>query len=634
MQITIKKIGYLLLGLSVIGLIITIIIILKPSKGGGGIAPCPHNKQLHTCPGRAPECGEFCRSDQVWDCDKKKCVCKTGKSCENDTVCCPDCENDICCIKDRQITPPGQTKPQCCAPGTAPDKTKTKCNTFCGNSQKPCDDTSECMNISGLSEKAYNDLKKAYEGDASWRGSTPPTAAGKSDGQIFFCREQSTCQFQNPQFLPELVNNTTPFYNFSGAHGTIGTEICFPKDPRSSDPNKCFAITDSNTCNKDGNCHWDDIFTRYSNDETNTAELLKKWITYKGESQSGYYCGDTSTPFARIVTTPEGRGSKCTWQDCLNHISNTGTTQVNWDSTKGRCHALKTIPGTAAGGIQKMVTCTDKANPVPECSKKGDHVPGYIECTGRGSPCDECRAKGQFVKATSCTTQDWQFKPCTAKEGSINTQVLHWVGKNNATASGLNCDGGDCSNCGTNKYCGNCPFGCNDTTNSACYSQLNPLDAKMGNRGGVDSQTGLACDSTGQYNKIGDKYLCSNDGTCEQISVPSSVPATGRLYDNLSDCKGAPCRAKSPGTATAVAGYGDACTLWPWNCCYHCNFEQGQNNCNNGYKPTLTKTRGSDVNCWVGSCGGNCCDAADTNCCDQAKSVAVCAPSTYGPHTW
>ena len=135
--------------------------------------------------------------------------------------------------------------------------------------------------------------------------------------------------------------------------------------------------------------------------------------------------------------------------------------------------------------------------------------------------------------------------------------------------------------------------------------------------------------------KIGDKYLCSDNGTCEQISGLSSVPVTGRLYDSLDDCRNAPCRATSPGTATAVAVEASNCSAAPWDgCCFHCNFGQGQNNCNMGYKPTLTKTKGNDVHCWFGSCGDNCCSAADTNCCDQATTIGTCAPSTYGPHTW
>ena len=486
---------------------------------------CNPPKTRYICGDNTIQCIDPCAPGFTWDCISKKCICTTGNTlCENGKTCCATCFNDICCAANQQIINPDGTF-GCCNPGTKPSKDQKSCGAVCGTSQIPCNNGQECTQITNLSRDVYDDMNSKYARDDNWRGSvwnSDPAGSGSGSGSVSFCSDPPKCIFSEPSALPwaDVTNGAYTYYDFSGTSGDDGDNLCFPVKEADTD---CYSKIREECFDTDGRCEWLNILDEYaksdsSGDPINTK--LQAWLAYKGQSNNGFYCGNTQNPFARLEKVT-GNGT-CYWQDCINHITNKGTTKVIWDSTKNLCTALK--GGTENGGIQGNVQCTEPGKPCSSCQKEGDFV-NCIKCTEDGKPCSNCKV-GQYIPQSLCQSSDWEFKQCAPIVNGVETSVLK-----------SSC-GGDCSKCSEGEYCGNCPWGGNDPSNPDDYSSSDP-PLKHGGASGKDN---LYCYSNGQVQQLKPRYYRATEppsgNSCITSGANCKNPGKSICLESTIECKG------------------------------------------------------------------------------------------------
>ena len=504
-------------------IVITAIIIylyLKPTSPFPSIV-CDSPKTRYKCGDGTIQCIDPCAPGFKWDCISKKCVCTTGNTlCEKGKICCATCFNDVCCAQGQQIINQDGTF-GCCNPGTKPTQDKKSCGAVCGIQGVPCNEGQDCTQITNLSKGVYDDMNSKYGGDVNWRGSTWDTT-----GSISFCSDPPKCMFSEPSGLPwaDVTNGAFTYYDFSGTGGDSGDNLCFPVKTGDND---CYSKIGSEKCGETpGKCEWLNILDEYAKSDSSGNPINKKmqdWLAYKGQSNNGFYCGDTRNPFARLEKVT-GNGT-CSWQDCINHITNKGTTKVIWDSGKNLCVALK--GGTENGGIQGSIQCTGPGKPCSSCKKEGDFV-DCIKCTGDGTPCSNCKV-GLWVPKSECPSTNWEFKPCTAIVNGIETSVLK-----SSCASGV----GNCSKCSSGEYCGNCPWGGNDPKNSNYYSSNDPPLI----HGGSSGRDNLYCYNNGQIQQLKPKYYRATQppsgNACITPGNNCKIPGKSICLESTIECNG------------------------------------------------------------------------------------------------
>jgi len=432
------------------------------------------NQVIQTCADNTTQCGDKCDDEKTWDCVNKKCVCKSGTTLCGGTKCCEVCTKDVCCSEDNQIQAPDGTY-KCCNPGTQPNGDKTACISTCGNGT--CTDGQECIRITNLSQSAYDDLENKYCKDPNFKG-------GSCDDinevcNVSLCSSGTSCKWNDDSEigLPFITSGGKTYYDFTGI-GLDGDSLCYPN---SSNDNSCYNNTIEDDCSKNANCKWlPSIINNYSTDADGTKTILQNWQKFISKSPEGYYCGDSTQPFARLEQISNSTG--CGWQDCINRMSNKGTTQVIWDGAK--CTAL--IGGTSDGGIGGQILCTGVGEPCSSCTGVGTYG-DCIKCTGVGEPCTNCKDGVTYISKSDCLSNNWEFKPCAPVINGINTSVL----KYSCSSSDSDCS---CSNQDKGIYCGNCPWGGNDSTN-ALYYTVDPLVNKASYG---EQQDGVVCHSDNQ----------------------------------------------------------------------------------------------------------------------------------------
>jgi hypothetical protein len=487
---------------------------------------CDSPKIRKICPDNTIQCIDVCEPGKSWDCTQKKCICNEGTSlCNKSTMCCEQCQNDVCCSADRQIQNSDGSY-ACCNPGAVPNPSKNECTSICGlgNYQNGCDINQECVLIDNLSQTSYDNIKNLGENDPNWRGSIWDDTT--KTGKISFCSGKPTCSWENAKSLPYVDSATGAYtyYNFSGASGENGEELCFPRDI-SDTSGDCYSNKSEMDCNND-RCQWLNILNEYATDDNKTTTLLNNWTTFKNQSTDGYYCGDKTTPYARLekVSEQSQQYGQCSWQDCVSRVSNNGTVQVVWDDTNKICTALK--GGTTEGGIQNLVQCTGLGEPCSSCEQAGEYV-DCIKCIGKNNPCQTCKSEGDYTPRENCKKSNWEFKPCVPNNDQVISQVFNY----------------NCENCDEKTtYSGNCPWGGNDSTNNNEYTKDETLG---GLYHGEENTNHQSCYSDGQI-RIPTK-VCYNASTspsehgsiCKQDIGNNCTEKSYNTYDQCVDAN--PC---------------------------------------------------------------------------------------------
>ena len=481
------------------------------------------NQVIQTCADNTSQCGDKCDDEKMWDCVSKKCVCKSGTTlCVGGTKCCEVCTKDVCCSEDNQIKAPDGTY-QCCNPGTQPNADKTACISICGNGT--CTDGQECIQITNLSQSAYDDLENTYCKDPNFKGGS--CDAINKVCNVSLCSNGASCQWNDNEIgLPWITSGAKTYYDFSGI-GLDGDSLCYPN---SSNDNSCYNNTIEYDCSKNANCVWvPSIIQSYSSDALGTKTILQNWQKFMSKSPEGYYCGDSTQPFARLEQISSTSG--CGWQDCINRMSNKGTTQVIWDSVNNTCTSL--IGGTSDGGIGGKILCTGVGEPCSNCTGVGTYG-DCIKCTGDGEPCSNCTT-GTYISKSECLSNNWEFKPCARVINGINTSVL----KYSCSDSSSDCS---CGNQDKGIFCGNCPWGGNDSGNPLYY-KVDPLvnNASYGETqdGGTN---GFVCHSDNQIKLPPVEGWVYNGKNFPDIDCNFQVVTDGEIgYPDRQSCMDATC---------------------------------------------------------------------------------------------
>ena len=472
----------------IVGLIV-IFVLTKPKPQPTPVT-CKDDETRISCDGEIV-CAPKCSDDRYYDCNTRKCQCKTPKiSCQGDSVCCDVCENDTCCTSDRQIIVDG--KISCCGPGTYPDAdTKTKCLTVCGIEGGPCGLNQECNKITGLSKATYDDMIEKHSSEDTWRGSKWDDIS--KSGEVYFCSDPPKCMWTESQALPHAVGDAYTNYDMSGLSGEGFNSLCLPKDGDTS----CYGKAQS-SCDSD-KCDWVNVLDSYSKDDTALEKRLNDWNNSQGRSVLGYYCGSSGRSWGRLQKVIKDPASaECKWQDCYNRLSNTGTVDIVWDESNNTCSALKSANTNT--GIQSLVKCKGPGDPCSSCIKADDYA-NCIKCNKQGDPCKECEDR-EFIPADKCTsTIGWKFQDCEPD----NKNVL----KYDSTQT---------------ENFGNCPWGCNDPNSQQCMNTIGDAPYVFGQELAGTSEV---CYNDGQVKNFNPNYW--------RASAPPSAKACSE--ENSDNCQ-------------------------------------------------------------------------------------------------
>ena len=354
---------------------------------------------------------------------------------------------------------------------------------------------------------------KTSAGDSlDWKGYT----CTPSSCIVSLCSNPNQCVWEaTTTSVPSPLEDFHPYYNMD-FYGTDNDTLCLPKNPTDTTDTTCLDKTSQNDCSDDS-CTWTQILPYFNTYPSATQTLLLNWQQKNGKSPFGYYCGDgTDGSFMRLEQV--SGNNNCIWTDCVTRISNPGTTQVEWDSSSNKCSALI---GALDGGIGSSVTCTGKGEPCSLCIDIGQQVDCF-KCS-TSDTCDICTNKtGKYVPSSECKSTNWEFKKCvdpiTNSNDTIYPEVLNY--------SCNDCSGETCTTTNNGYYCGNCPWGGNNSSdtkdyiinsdnNKQVYGQAN--DAKVcsnNNQFIVDPKTTTYYSS--QQSKSSHGPVCLIDSSCTE----------------------------------------------------------------------------------------------------------------------
>jgi hypothetical protein len=329
--------------------------------------------------------------------------------------------------------------------------------------------------------------------------------------------------------LPHSIDDAYLDYDLSALSGEGFNSLCLPKENDAG----CYSKTQSQ-CTESDACDWTNILDSYTKDGFDLEQKLNPWLEYNSKSILGYYCGSNATPWGRLEKVRKDPASAlCTWQDCYNRLSNTGTVDVLWDEESNTCTALKS--GNTNTGIQSKVKCEGPGNPCSSCTEADDYV-SCIKCNKENDPCKECANNTDYIPSGECTsTIGWTFRECQENN--------HNVLKYDANETNI----------------GNCPWGCNNPDSQGC---LNTVDDPPYIFGMELDGTNEVCYSDGQINvfqpnlwraqtppsgkacSIQDPTSCNNPG--KAICTSSKAPcnegeagcyATKEQCETLNNCQ-------------------------------------------------------------------------------------------------
>ena len=505
------KTWFIIFGLISVIILFYIIYKLLKTTPPPPLITCNSPQVVQKCPDNTTQCADVCENGQSWDCTTQKCSCSTGSTpCEQNTKCCSTCKNDLCCTqqikKDDKYT--------CCSPGTVATKDGTECVAACGDGS--CNPYQECVVITNLTQKQADDMQTQSGSSTDWKGSSCTV-----DGcTVSLCSNPTQCVWDaTATSVPSPIGDFHPYYNMD-FYGTDWDTLCLPKTPTDPTDTSCLDKTSQTDCSD--SCTWTQILPYFNTYPSATQTLLTNWQQKNGKSPLGYYCGDgTEGSFMRLEQVTDS-SNKCIWSDCVTRISNPGTTQVLWDQDNNICSALI---GGSDGGIGSSVICTGVGSPCSLCTS--ENVGQQVECV-------KCNGAPTYTPSSECKSSNWEFKKCvepiTINGNTIYPEVLNY--------SCIDCAGETCSTTNNGYYCGNCPWGGNNSNdtqdyiinsdNKQVYGQT--IDTKVcsnNNQFIIDPKTTTYYSS--QPSKSGHGTACVIDPNC--------TTATDKCFQLQSQCE-------------------------------------------------------------------------------------------------
>lgn len=407
-----KKLDLLLVFIvvSILGAIVYLVFLEKPTGKDTGCSNI--SDVLHQCPGGSI-CGPRCMKNMSFNCDTRKCECSSGTLCENNSVCCPTCVNDLCCSEEFQIKKEDGTL-ACCPVGKIPSSDKKTCVLMCGEGDEkaPCGEGQECVKLTNISKNS--NLYKTIANDTSnFRGGT--------DNSIYTCRTDSdTCSFKSPTTIPPTVDNYQLFLR------NLEPEVCLPISENPNSP--CYKL-DANGCRLNSSCEWTNILDSYNASTTPESQRsLQNRVLglVDGKGKQGYYCSDSNdTPYGYVTRLTPSEGASCSYNECLNAISNENVVDVAWNANTNVCSVLKS---NLQSNIQNGIVCTGPKAPCSTCNQAGQ-LSDCVKCSGKGYPCTNCTSN-EYINKKDCKqpTSQWNFQVCASGNDRLLNKNCPWGG--------------------------------------------------------------------------------------------------------------------------------------------------------------------------------------------------------------
>ena len=289
-------------------------------------------------------CGATC-----YDPTKKCCVKPQnslqdlcgGVCCQNNTCITDDLTGTKSCCSSVQYCPNRKDSSSPCCPADSVCKDGS-CVILCGTKENPrtCDEKTQTCGVMNIQKgtKIYESLKdnSNYSEGPSLSGSNYSefrTCIANTAGKCF--------ESVNSAESPAKLNGRYPCFEIPKKDNYPGLGFCTSNniDTASSESvvscNNHKSIVD---CNQDLNCKWYDILETDTPTVSELNNAISKTFKSGGEDSYGHVCSDTTYPMSYYGQ--KFSNTKCGTYDCLKLFSQTGVTDINFDSKTNMCNAL------------------------------------------------------------------------------------------------------------------------------------------------------------------------------------------------------------------------------------------------------------------------------------------------------